>query len=123
MPDPTPLQSAWLAFVDSVFPLLAPDLDDAALYQYVQFRDNVFALVKSQDFLDELQTGWPKTSSDYPQDRKMSDLLLLELRAFPLAMQATPPEVKTKKSWIRKWLGRGSTVTGSVKDSLENLPW
>src|SRR5215831_18550265 len=92
----TPLQSAWLQYVDDLSTLLVPDLDDHALYQHVQFRDNVLARVKSQAFLDGLEEEWGdgEKANDVrapKQLQEIKDLLIMELKSFGLALKATPP--------------------------------
>ena len=56
---------------------------------------------------------------------EIKSALILELNAFSRAVEVAQATEKTEggfKGWISKWLGRASTVTGSVKDILDNLP-
>lgn len=120
----TPIQSAWLNFTNSVRPLLVPRPDDRPLDQYLAFRDAVLAEVQGQKFLDELKQAWgPFTDNDTKAE--VGNILLMELKAFPLAMevaQATEKPTEKSKGWWNRWLGRASVVTGSVKDIIDNLP-
>jgi hypothetical protein len=131
MPDAnlTPLEVAWLDFVNNLSDLLAIQPDDRPLDQYLRFRDEVLALVKSDEFLQELKVNWPSGAGATVQpvpDKSaiIANLVVLELdssaRAIEVAktLPATDPE---RKEWFRKLLGRGSTVTGSVKDILEHV--
>ena len=133
-PNRSPLQSAWLVFADSVQVLLVPELDDKPMYQYLQFRDNALALVRSQAFLDGLTEGWNappnsetgKTTTE--QIDQVRNLMVLELQAFSngLREDPAPPDIREKKKgWLRKWLGRAGSVADSMKDLPEKLklPW
>jgi hypothetical protein len=60
-----------------------------------------------------------------PSNRKLAKAaLLLELESFSRAMEVSEATSKPEetKGWWRNMLGRASTVSGSVKDLLENLP-
>ena len=103
--------------------LLVPQPDDRPLDQYLAFRDTVLTLVRDQRFLVDLDKGWATQFSNEPA---ISNALLMELNAFPLAVevaQATERASGESKGSLTKWLSRASTVTGSVKDLLESLPW
>jgi hypothetical protein len=117
------LHAAWMAFVLSVRDLLIPQPDDRPLDQYLKFRDDVLALVQSSDFSSGMVNAW--LSSTPPLPRQISDLLLAELQAFPTAVEVARNREQDSgefKAWIPKWIGRASTVSGSVKDLLENAP-
>ena len=131
MPDSnlTPIEVAWVKFVHHLSDLLVIQPDDRPLDQYLRFRDEVLALVTSDEFLQELKENWPGQTgsavSPVPDKRaRTANLVLLELdssiRAVEVAktLPATDPE---RKDWFRKLLGRGSTVTGSVADILEDV--
>lgn len=45
MPEPTPIEIAWLNYVKSVQILLVPQEDDRPLDQYLPLRDAVMTLV------------------------------------------------------------------------------
>ena len=125
MPDylpATPIEAAWLNFTNSVRDLLVPQPEDRPLDQYLVFRDAVFALVQGQPFLMQLGGAWPPMT-DAPV-AEIGNALLLELQAFPLAAEVAKATVKPEESkgWWRKTLGRASTVSGSLKDLLDNLP-
>ncbi len=128
MPDNverTPIQIAWLNFVGSVQVLLVPQIDDRPLDQYLTFRDAVVALVQNEQFLSGLNLAWaaPVAQSD-PTIAEVRSVLLLELQAFPRAVEVAQATEKSEegKGWMRKMLGRASTTCGSVKDLLGNLP-
>jgi hypothetical protein len=130
MPDDvqrTPIQIAWINFVKSVQALLVPQADDRPLDQYLSFRDAVVAFVQNERFLTELNTAWTPQSNDTGLIglEEIRNVLLLELQAFPLAVEvakATEKPEEPKSRW-RKMLGGASTVSGSVKDLPERLPW
>lgn len=121
----TPIQSAWLGFTNSVRLLLVPRIDDRPLDQYLQFRNDVLALVQGPGFLQDLQTSWTGMDTANTPLKQVGDLLLVELRAFPLAIevhQAMEKAESGEKGGSQKWLSRASTVTSSVKDLLEQAP-
>ena len=126
MPDPTDrdrLEASWLRFTDSVRVLIVPRADDRPLDQFLSFRDAVFKLVQSRRFLDDLRDAWTPFTDSPLMD--VGEVLLFELEAFPLAVEvaeATEKQVPEGKGWREKVLGKASTVAGSVKDILENLP-
>jgi len=128
MPDniqQTPIQITWINYVKGVQVLLVPQSDDRPLDQYLPFRDAVLGLVQSEQFLKELNEAWPPRSpSGNFQLTEIGDVLLLELRAFPHAVevaQATGKPEETKGFW-RRMLGRASTTSGSLQDILTELP-
>lgn len=131
-----PIQAKWLEFLDATFPLFVPDLDDSGLYQYLQFRDNLFALLKSDAFLNALGEAWtiPTQNTEKGSNLITSDqmqqvlnLALLEVQAITngLRAESAPAEKEKKKGWLRKWLGRAGSVAGSLKELPEKLklPW
>ena len=125
MPDPTnrtPLQAAWMTFAEAVQSLLGPQADDRPLDQYLAFRDRVMALVKSDAFVNGLV--FPVRPDADPSLQLVDDALLAELRAFARAAEVARAEEDTPawKRWVNRLLGRAGTVSGSVKDLLEDLP-
>ena len=119
----TPIQVAWIGFTKNVRVLLDPQPDDRPLDQYLIFRDSVIVLVQDEKFLNELNAAWAPFT-DHPR-REIGDALIMELNAFSRAVevaQATEKSEEGLRPWIRRWLGRGSTVAGSVKDIVDNLP-
>ena len=79
-------------------------------------------MVQGEAFLTELNGAWSRFVTS---NRVISEALLMELRAYPLAVEvakaaATSPT--ESKGWLSKLFGRASTVAGSVKDLVENLP-
>jgi hypothetical protein len=138
MPDNTPytpIQATWIKFTDSVSLLLIPQPDDEPLNQYLAFRDAVLKIVQGQQFLTELNVGWemfitvPNSSPPTRRNVDISNALLMELQAFPLAVevaQAAEKDSTESKGWVRRWfgklLGKASTAAGSVEDLIEDLP-
>jgi len=118
----TPIQIAWINFAKSVQTLLVPQPDDRPLDQFLSFRDAVLSLIQGDKFLADLQTGWAPLT-DQPL-MEVGNVLLLELQAFPLAVEVARATEKSEeaKGWWGKMLDRASTVSGSVQDLLENLP-
>lgn len=126
MPDDMnrlPIQIAWLNFAGSVRVLLVPQIDDRPLDQYLVFRDAVFAYEQGEKFLAGLNEGWFE-SIRIPEHAGIGDALLLELQAFPRAVEVAQSTAKPEESkgWWRTMLGRAATVSGSVNDLLDNLP-
>lgn len=127
MPDDTnrtPIQSAWINFVKSVTLLLVPQSDDRPLDQYILFRNAVLNLVQSEKFLTEFNTGWTP-AGETPEQAEIKQLFLLELQAFPQAVEVAQATTKPEESkgLLKHWLGRASTICGSAKDLKEDLPW
>jgi hypothetical protein len=129
----SPLQSAWLGYTKSLRFLLVPVADDRPLDQYLQFRNDTLALVEGWEFLAGLNQAEsaissdksPATSKPFTSLKPVFNLLLQELRAFPLAIEAAQASDKTgseNSKWTSKWLERAKTVSDSVKDLLENAP-
>ncbi len=117
------IKIAWMDFTNSVRFLLVPIPDDRPMDQYLAFRDKVLSMVQDQKFLNEIQQAWPSLT-DAPKIG-IGEALLMELKAFPLALEvakATEKDSRESKKWFSKWLGRASTVSGSVKDLVDNLP-
>jgi len=84
-------------------------------------------MVAHPEFLKGLQESWPVATAnqtDIQRQEHIRGLLLMELRAFPVAVEVAQARKSDEehKSRLRKLLGRASTVTGSVKDIIENLP-
>ena len=122
-PDYTSIQAAWINFTESVRFLVVPLQDDRPLDQYLSFRDSVFEIVKERTFLDGLNNAWVPFT-DQPLN-KIGNAVLLELNSFSLAIEVaktTETNEQKPKTWIGKWLGRASTVSGSVGDIIDNLP-
>jgi hypothetical protein len=128
-PGETQVQTAWLNFIAALQSLLGPRPDDRPLDQYLAFRDAVLAMVRSPQFLQELNGAWRAATK--PPGSAPRHLLLLELEAFPRAVEvaratepaeAAPTAGEVKKKWYTKWIGRAGTAAGSVNDLLANLP-
>ena len=127
MPDNesyTPIQKAWKNYTISVRLLVGPQPDDRPLDQYLEFRDTVFSLVQSKEFLNELEKGFnSETHRVHDETRKA---LIMELEAFPKAIEIAQTTEKTEEKqqgwWRNRWSGRAATVAGSVEDLIEDLP-
>ena len=123
----TPIEEAWINFTKSVRLLFVVQPDDRPLDQYLEFRDKVLALIDDPRFLADLKKGWtPFTDSRGKSFRfDVGETLLMELQAFPRAVevaQATEAPKGLSKAFLDRWLSRAATVSGSVKDLVENLP-
>ena len=115
------LRTAWLGFVRSTGLLLVPVPEDRPLDQFLPFRDQVLAMSQHDDFLQQLDKAWPPQ----PNDPKIGEALLLELRAFVPAVEVAATTASTpseKSGWFRNLLGRASTAAESVKDLVDELP-
>ena len=126
MPEPESLseiRSAWNSFAQSTGALLVPMPDDRPLDQFLPFRDRVLMLVQSEAFLQALDAAWVPFANS--PNSEVSEALLMELRAFPLAAEVAKATASTSaesRGWLNKLFGRASTVAGSVKDLVETLP-
>lgn len=125
MPESTniPLiQIAWINFTKSVEILLVPQADDRPLDQYLAFKNTVLELVQNEQFFVDLNSVWTPFT-DFPK-KKIGDALIMELQAFPLAMEVakTTEKPEDAKKWWKSMLCRVSTVSGSVKDLVDTLP-
>src|SRR5215831_14024078 len=118
--DGDEFETAWRGFLESLGEyLLIPQPDDRPLDQFLGFRDKVLALVREPDFVKELRRAWDtqtKGTQDHPEPYH---LLVEELATFSRATRVAK-ETSEGKGWIGKWLGRGSTVTGSGKHLRAN---
>src|SRR5262249_21668266 len=121
-----PIKGPWLRFTHSLRILLVVEIDDRPLDQYLVMRDTVLALVESEDFLTKLHEAWLaafESKNYYPQ--AVADGLLMELKAFPTAVEvATATEDagdNLKSKWWKKLIGRGSTTAGSFKDLFDAI--
>lgn len=127
------MKDLWIAFVDSVRSLMIASPHDRGLDQYLPVRDFVTELVKDEQFISLLE----KTFIDYPinkntapisEDRlktKIVEALKMELAAFPVAVEVNRTTSKpddAPKAWSERWLGKASTVIGSVKDFVSDSP-
>lgn len=130
--EQTAIQIAWIKYVKSVQILLVPQIDDRPLDQYLAFRDSVLDFVQGERFLAELNEAWgPPDGSPFPSSPppyyplpEIRRALLQEIQAFPLAVEVAQATQKPgeSKGWWGKMLNRASTVSGSVKDLMDNLP-
>jgi hypothetical protein len=126
MPDSTnrtPIQIAWLNYVKTVQVLLVPQVDDRPLDQFIAFRDAVLILVQGEQFLSEINHTWTRSNKE-PNLTEVKKALLLELESFPRAVEVAHATSKPEESkgWWKNLLGRASTVSGSVKDLMDDLP-
>lgn len=122
-------QEAWINFINSLRKLLAPPPTDRGMDQYLPFRDEVLNYMLSKNFVAALQSGAAAASET---SQTAMDLLIKELKAYPLGVEVMMVQVETvekkkkkRNLWQRLrsgWIGKAKTVTGSVKDLLENLP-
>lgn len=120
--QPNHIKPVWLSFARSVGGLLVPRQDDRPLDQFLAFRDATMTLVQGEQFLDALDNDWRLSARESDQ---VGEALLLELRAFPAAMEvaaATEPPAAKPKGWWNRWLERASTVAGSVDDLIARDP-
>jgi len=119
----TPIQLAWSTFAASVHTLLVPQPDDRPLDQFLEFRDRVMGLVRSEAFV--LGLVLPVREPVDAALQETDEALLAELRAFSRAAEVAAvaePDSPDRKRWIGRQLGRAGTVAGSVKDLVHDLP-
>jgi hypothetical protein len=62
-----PVIHAWLKYCDSVKNLLRPNASDRFPDQYLQFRDEVFGLIQSNNFLQQFLSCWNASFSNNKQ--------------------------------------------------------
>lgn len=120
------IEDAWLSFAKSARSVFEIQLDDRALDQYLEFRDRVFSLIEGEKFCASLREALqPQPDNRMPPDKMIVEALMLELRAFPRAVEvavATEGQPIKAKVPDNRWISRAKTVAGSVSDILENLP-
>src|SRR6185312_4444377 len=107
MPDESSMSGAWMNFTNSVKVLLVPWPDDRPLDQYLSFRDTVLKIVQQQNFLSELDNTLLTVNDEGSQ--QIRDALLMELKAFPLAVevaQTTEKDEEKRKGFFSRLLGR-----------------
>lgn len=123
----SPFEDAFFNFINSQERMLANKFGDRPLDQYIEFRDQVLTLLKSDNFRDELRRALRELTSNsdrgFERNEQIVNLLRLELEAtaraadIVLAMERS----KKRKSWLHKMFGRASTVNGSVKDVFDKI--
>ena len=99
----TPIQISWVKFATSVQGLLAVQIDDRPLDQYLVFRDTVLGLVLSEQFLSELQKAWAPRS-DHPKrsnDSKCSTFGTSSIFACSRGYQNNP-KARRSKGWVEE---------------------
>jgi len=116
MDNMTPVQFAWNEFANSTHVLFEVQPDDRPLDQFIDFRNSVLDGVEADKFLVDLDNEWRSTLANQPD---IENALLLELQAFPKAIEvakATKDTEESPKGFRNRWLSRAATVAGSVKD-------
>ena len=109
---------AWIGFLENLGVVLEASEKAEGLKQFAAFRKQVITLVLDGEFIEELDRSFESLSST---DSKIADALLEELRAFSSSILETKKKRK-KKGWLKRWLGRGKAIVGSVDDLLDALP-
>ena len=122
MPNDNAIKIIWIEFTNNVKTFLVPQPDDRPLDQYLAFRDKVYLLIQSPDFLNELEHAWASSADENRRnDDDIDNTLLMEIKAFSLALEVekateTLPD-NDRKKWYDKWLGRASTAVEVLKTS------
>ena len=125
--DEGEFSSTWSRFVGALKRLLSGVPQQRALDPYMPLRDAALQAAESPQLKNELEAAWlklhgPKNEGTAPQ---IAHLLLMELRAFPSAVEIAEAEQNAQKEPSlskRHLLSIGETTIDSIKDILENLP-
>jgi hypothetical protein len=122
------IRSAWLGFVKVMGELLKSTKNRRHSDQFLELRDKVLELVRSEKFLMQLENAWSPTGTDNtknPDREEILALLLLEIRSFIRGVEIASVAKKSErpKRWRDFFLDKGAVVIGSVKDVSLNLPW
>jgi len=131
----TTIQIAWTNFAMSAQVLLVPRTDDRPLDQYLSFRDAALALVQSEQFLYELNTAWGSLMNPEvgPRSAQGEPLPLPTKHQERTSLGTSSVSARgrsSSKDWgggagkvrVEEDVGSASTVSGSIKDLVENLP-
>src|SRR5688572_23886396 len=89
--QPEDFKAAWPKFVKSVRQLLGPQVDDRPLDQFLAFRDAVLELVEDENFQSGLLDGFSTLRNMHTG---VADTYLMELQAFPLAVEVAQASAK-----------------------------
>lgn len=123
---PGAFSSAWKRFVQSLRRLLASLPDERSLDPFLALRDTVLDASEREDVVWALEQGWRSLHSpNSPQGSSDgAHLILMELSAFPPAVELAEAEKKADKPFPKKrLLSIAKTTLDSVRDLYEDLPF
>jgi hypothetical protein len=116
--------SAWKRFVQSLRQLLAGVPAERSLDPFLALRNTALDACERQDVVSELDYAWSSLHSpNAPFDN--AHLLLMELAAFPAAVEISEHEEKAasdKSPKKKKLLSIARTTLDSARDILDKLP-
>jgi hypothetical protein len=116
--------SAWKRFVQSLRQLLSGVPAERSLDPFLALRNTALDACERPDVIIELQQAWSSLHSpNAPFDN--AHLLLMELAAFPAAVEISEHEEKAaseKSPKKKKLLSMAKTTLDSARDILDNLP-
>ena len=117
---------AWVRYVGALRRLLAEPPSERVLDAFLMLRDAALDALEAPGMVANLQTSWASLHGK-KETPNPAHLLLLEVLAFPVALDLKDAEEKVskepKKSLWKRLLGIGGTVIDSTHDILEDLPW
>ena len=116
--------SAWKRFVQSLRQLLSGVPAERSLDPFLALRNSALDACERSDVVSELNYAWSSLHSpNAPFD--ISHLLLMELTAFPAALEISEHEEKAsseKSPKKKKLLSIAKTTLDSARDILDTLP-
>jgi len=117
--------SAWKGFVAALRRLLTEPPGERPLDAFLTLRNATLDAFEDAGMIADLQNAWHllHTKQDAPNP---AHLLLMELLAFPAALELKAAEEKVTREashplW-KRLMGIGGTVVDSAHDILEDLP-
>ncbi len=116
--------NAWTRFVRAARRLLAGAPSERALDPFIPLRDAALDAAESPRMAMELQSTWSALHAPNAAP-EVAHLLLLEVQAFPGAVEIAEAEEKTGEERLlskKRLLGLGKTGLDSVRDIMDNLP-
>lgn len=128
-PDQGEFATTWSRFVRAARRLLAGVPQERLLDPYLPLKDAALDAAESRRVVAALQRAWEQRHEtvDKPGESEpvVTHLLLLEVRAFPAAVELAQIEEKTgeeRRSIVKRLLGLGKTTVDSVREILDDLP-
>jgi len=116
--------SAWKRFVQSLRQLLSGAPTERSLDPFLALRNTVLDVSERPDIVGDLHKSW--SALDAPNGSPdNAHLLLMELTAFPAAVELAGDDTKTnqdKSSVKKRLLSIAKTTLDSARDILANLP-
>jgi len=125
---PGEFSSAWKRFVKSLRSLVSGVPVERALDPFMPLRDSILDASERDDVVLDLENAWLSLHAPGPVRVSFdaAHLLLMELNAFPSAVELAEAEDKAKtekSSSKKKLLSLAKTTLDSARDLLDQLPF